>query len=260
MGSFTDFLENEIMDHIFESGVYVPTAGVEVALWVGDPTDTGAGGTEAVYTNYTRKAIAFDAAAGRLINQTSQVDFPQSGVSGQAGITHYGVFESGAGSMLAHGQLSGTVNVVQGNTPSIAAGEIDISVNAGAMSDYLANVILDFIFRNQAFAAPNLHVALTTATVADSNTGSTISEPAGNAYARVDFADWQVAAAGALQNNTSITFPTPTGSWGSIVATAICDALSVGNVLFYDNAIVDQAVGNGDTVRFNAGDFDVSLA
>lgn len=263
MGSFSDYLENEIMDHIFENGAYVPTATVEVALWVGDPTDTGLAGAEAAYTNYARQTIAFDAAAARLINQTAQVDFPQCGVTGQAGITHYAIFEAAAGNILAHGALSATVGVVQGNTPSIAAGEIDISINAGGMSDYLANTILNFVFRNQAFAVPSINVVLTTAVLTDADTTLVAKEVANaNAYARVDFADWQLASAGALQNNTAITFPTPTGSWGTIVAAALTDSnvYNSGNMLFYDNAIVDQAVGNGDTVRFNAGDFDVSLA
>lgn len=261
MGSFADSIENAILDHIFENGAYTPTATVELALWVGDPTDTGAGGAEAAYTNYARQTLSFGAAAARAITQSAQVDFPLAGATPQAGITHYAVFEAGAGAILAHGALSSTVNVVEGNTPSVAASEVVISVGAGAMSDYLANTILDFVFRNQAFAAPGIFIALTTATITDANTGSNITEHAGDAYARLDFADWSAAAAGALQNNTPATFATPTGSgWGTIVATAICDAVSGGNVLFYDNGIVDQAVGAGDTVRFNTGDFDVSIS
>lgn len=262
MGSFADNLENEILDHIFENGAYVPTATVELALWVGDPTDTGAGGAEAAYTNYARQTISFSAAASRAIVQNGQVDFPLCGVSGQAGITHYAVFEASAGNILAHGALTGTINVVQGNTPSIATTEVQISVSAGAMSDYLANTVLDFVFRNQAFAAPGIFLALLTAVGADGQTGATMTEVANlNNYSRLDFADWSAAAGGALQNNTAATFATPSDTWGTVVAVAVMDSgvHGAGNVLFYDNAIVDQAVGNGDTVRFNSGDFDVAL-
>lgn len=262
MGSFTDFLENEILDHIFENGAYTPTATVELALWVGDPLDTGVGGAEAAYTNYARQTISFDAASSRLINQTSQIDFPTSGATGETGITHYAIFEASAGSMLAHGSLSASVDVVEGNTPSIAAGQIDVSISAGGMSDYLAHKILDFVFRNQAFAAPGIFLALTTSTLADTDTTLSGKEVANsNNYSRLDFGDWTTAAAGALANNTAATFATPSGSWGTVVAAAVMDSgtHSGGNMLFYDNAIVDQAIGSGDTVRFNAGDFDVAL-
>ena len=263
MGSYADNLEDKMLDHIFQNGAYTPTATVELALWVGDPLDTGAGGAEAAYTNYARQTISFAAAAARAIAQSAQVDFPQAGVSGQAGITHYAVFEAGAGGILAHGALSGTINVVQGNTPSIAAGEVIISGSAGAMSDYLVNTMMDFVFRNQAFAAPTIHLALLTAVAADGQTGATMTEVADAAnYGRLAFADWSASSGGALQNNTPATFNTPSGSWGTVVATAIVDSAThgAGNVLFYDNAIIDQLIGNGDTVRFNTGDFDVSLS
>jgi hypothetical protein len=263
MGSFTDYLENEILDHLFENGAYTPTSTVEVALWVGDPTDTGAGGTEAAYTNYARQTIAFDAASSRLINQTSQIDFPQSGATGETGITHYAIFEASAGNMLAHGSLSASVDVVEGNTPSIAAGQIDISFGTNNMSDYLANKILDFVFRNQALSAPTISLAFTTSTLAVTDTTLSGKEVANsNNYSRKTFADWTTASGGALSNNTDIVFATPSGSWGTIVAVAVMDSAthSSGNMLWFDNGITDQAVGNGDTVKFNAGDFDVALS
>ena len=123
--------------------------------------------------------------------------------------------------------------------------------------------MLNFVFRNQAFAQPTIHLALLTAVGADAQTGITMTEVANaNNYSRLAFADWSAAAAGALQNNTAATFATPSGSWGTAVATVVVDALAhqTGNVLFYDNGIIDQLIGNGDTVRFNTGDFDVSLS
>ena len=262
MGSFSDLLENEIMDHIFENGAWTPGATVEVSLWVGDPTDTGVAGAEAAYTNYARAAITFDAAASRLINQTAQVDFPQCGATPQAGITHYGLHLPSAGAMLASGSLSSTVGVVNGNTPSIAAGQIDVSFSSTNMSTYLAEAILNFVFRNQAFTGPSIWCALMDATATVASTGATISEPVGQNYSRLDFADWSAAALGAVQNNTDMTFATPSGSWGTIVATALVDnaTTGAGNMLWFDNAIVDQAVGNGDTVKFTAGDFDVAIS
>lgn len=262
-GSFSDFAELKLLDHTFENTAYTPAATVYLALATADPTDAGTGATiaEPTYTGYARKAITFGAAATRQVAQSGVVSFDQCTV-GSATVTHWAVLDgatTGAGNMLAHGQLSASKSIVVGNTPSVASGQVTISVSAGYVSDYLANKWLDFMFRNQAFTQPSVNVALTTATVSDSSTCSTITEPSGNNYARVDFADWTAASSGALDNGSAITFPTPSGSWGTIVATATCDAGTVGNLLVYDNGITDQAVGADDTVRFPTGSFDVGL-
>jgi len=49
---------------------------------------------------------------------------------------------------------------------------------------------LGFAFRNQAFSQPNIHVALCTVDVGDTDTGLTITEPGAGAYARVDYGNW----------------------------------------------------------------------
>ena len=54
MGSLTSLLEVGVLDHITGGtggAPYSPeAANLWVALWVGDPTDTGAGGVECAYT------------------------------------------------------------------------------------------------------------------------------------------------------------------------------------------------------------------
>lgn len=67
----------------------------------------------------------------------------------------------------------------------------------------------------------------------------TIEVPSTNNYSRVQVsaANWDVATATGLnvyiQNNTAITFPTPTGSWGTPEAIGIYDAATGGNLLAF---------------------------
>lgn len=263
MGSLSDYAELELLDHIFEVGSYTPVATVYVALCEADPTDAGTGAsiTESSYTGYAREAVTYGAAASRSITNSGTITFTQSS-GGSSTVTHWAILDSvttGAGNMLAHGSLSASKNIVSGNTPSFAASELDITVSANEVSDYLANLMLDFMFRNQTFTVPNIHVALCTATVSDSDTGSTISEQSGNGYARVDYGVWDTAAAGATENTNEIAFPTATGDWTQSVAVAILDASTLGNLLMYDNTMADQTVQNGDTAKFPAGDLDVTL-
>ncbi len=164
---------------------------------------------------------------------------------------------------MAHGALDETKKVVNGNTPKIASGQVTISINAGECSNYLVNKLLDFMFRNQAFSQPDTYIALCTAAVADDDTGSTITEPAGQGYARKQVnvnggasPTWDPAAAGVVDNTHDIVMGPPTGPWGTVIDMAIADTSSGGNLLTYSADIEDQAMGNGDTVKFPAGDLD----
>jgi hypothetical protein len=277
MGSITDYLEGELLDHIFNgAGVaYTPPATVYLALSTTTPTDAG-NVTEPVGNGYVRKAIAFDAAAARLINQTSTVTFDQA--TGSWGtITHWAIYDaSTSGNYMAWGALSVSKAVVNGNTPSVAAGEVDISFKTLAtkatgenVSDYLANLLLDFAFRNQTFTQPATYIAYATANLADSTTGATATECAdANGYARKQVNDnggasptWDLEASQVIDNTHDIVQASPTGSWGLITAMFIADGGThgAGNVLFYDNNLTEQTPDNGDTVQIDAGACDIAL-
>lgn len=272
MGSITDFLEAELLDHVFNAA-YTPPVNVYVALATADPTDaaTGASMNECANSGaYQRTAITFAAAASRSVDQSGTVTFPEA--TGSWGtVTHWAIVSTqtyGAGDVLAHGALSASKVIVSGNTPSIASGEIDVTWSAGEISDYLANLCLDFAFRNQTFTVPDTYVALTTATVADNDTGTSITEPSGNGYARKQVninggasPTWDLASGTTptfVDNTHDIDLgPASGGDWGTITSIAICDAATLGNLLYYDNTMTDQAVNDGDTARFPAGDLDI---
>lgn len=132
----------------------------------------------------------------------------------------------------------------------------------GSFSDYLENKLLDHIFGVTAYTAstPNVYVALSTADPLD--TGAGIAEPSGNNYSRVAVANsgtnWDTAASGATANKTAITFPTASGSWGTITHFAIFDNGGT-NMLMHGSLTTQKAVGTGDTPKFNIGDLDVTL-
>lgn len=275
MGSLTNFAEMELLDHICLTS-YTPASNVYVALCTADPTDAATGGSMnecANSNNYARAAVTFGAAASRMISNSGAVTFNQATGGGWGTVSHWAIVTSntyGSGDVLAYGAFSASKVVNEGNTPSIADGEIDISFNANELSNYAANGALDFMFRNQSFTVSANHVALCTATIADGDTGSSITEPGSGAYARKQVnanggaaPDWDVAVSGDpsyVDNNDEIAFPTATGDWGTIVAVALCDASTAGNLLFYDNDMTDQAVNNGDTAKFPAGDLDWQMS
>lgn len=255
MGSISDYLENELLDHIFETGAYVvPT--IYIALSTADPTEDGSGIAEPVGNNYARKAhAAWNAAALRAITNDGEITFNMS--SGAWGtISHYAIFDDlTAGNMLAYGSLTIPKAIVANNTPSITDTDIEVSFTTGGFSDYLALELLDHVFGNGVFAQPSIHVALSTTIPTDA---ANVTEPPGNNYARVAHPNWDVAAAGATENTGEIVFNTPSGSWGLCVHTVLYDALTAGNYLARGD-VTDQTPESGDTVKFNDGDLDITL-
>lgn len=255
MGSLANFIENEMLDHIFKVGSYSPPATVYVGLSTADPGDDGGGLAEPSGNNYTRKAITFAAASSRAIAQTGVVTFNQA--TGSWGtISHWALFDaSTSGNMMAHGSFAASKTIASGNTPSIASGGIVITVSAGGFFTSYVNSILDWLFRAQTLTVPtNIYVAAST--TAPNDTGN-VTEPGAGAYARVQMNTWATASGGATSNSAAITFPEATASWGSIVGLALYDAITSGTPIAY-GSITSTAIDTGDTLEVPTGDYDVT--
>ena len=122
---------------------------------------------------------------------------------------------------------------------------------------YLQQEILDHIFGNGAYSAPTVHVGLFTAAPSDAGGGTEVS---GNSYARVNASALFGASSGtAIANDGAITFPTATGSWGTITHFGVFDASTAGNLLVWGAVTPNKAVGDGDTASFATGELDVTL-
>ena len=144
-----------------------------------------------------------------------------------------------------------------------------------AASDYLENKLVDHILRGQTLSATapaSLFVALYTAAPNDVGGGTEVT---GNNYARVAVsraltawagtqgAGTTVASSGTggvTSNNAAITFPTPSGSWGTVTHFAILDASTGGNVFFHGALTTPQTINTGNTVSFAAGQLVITFA
>ena len=129
-----------------------------------------------------------------------------------------------------------------------------------AFSDFLENKVLDHLLGATAYTAPGtVHFALYTAAPSDSGGGTEVS---GGGYARVavtnNATNWPAASAGTKRNANTITFPEATANWGTIVAIAILDAATGGNLLFW-TTITSRSVVTGDIPRFNAQGVSITL-
>lgn len=152
-----------------------------------------------------------------------------------------------------------------------------------ALSDFLENKIIDFLFRGQSLGITGasagagsgpttLYVGLYTANPTDTGGGTEVS---GGSYARVavssSLANWagtQAAASttassgtsGTTSNNGAITFPAPSANWGSITGFGIFDAATSGNLLIWGSLSTPKTVNNGDAApAFNAAALSIQI-
>lgn len=131
MGSFANYWENEILDHLFSKGSYTPPT-IYVGLSIADPTDDASGLAEPSGNAYARVATVgadWNSASGGIIDNANDISFPQA--SGNWGtLTHFALFDAASGgNMLAHGSLGVSKPISNGDTAKFAAGDLDISLD-----------------------------------------------------------------------------------------------------------------------------------
>ena len=258
MGSLTDALENEVLDHMLKVGSYSPPATVYLGMSTADPTDAGSGWADPTYTGYARKSIPFGAAASRRITQNADVNFDPC-TAGTSTASHWGLWTAVSGGVLmAHGAFAVPKEIVVGNTPKVASTQVYVELSAvsgkGVYTAY-ANLILDWLFRAQALAQPtNIDLSLHTVVCADGGPGTEVS---GGSYARKTCNTWDTAVAGASENTGVQDFVTATAAWGNVKAMSAYDDTEP---MIYTNDPTDQDVGIGDTARVEDGGFDVTLS
>lgn len=129
----------------------------------------------------------------------------------------------------------------------------------GSFSDYWEDKILDYIFDKASLTPPMIYLGLSTADPTDD--GTSLAEPSGSAYERVQTSagDWNTASGGSLENASEITFPMATSPWGTMTHFALFDAVISGNMLAYGELNPSKLIGSGGIAKFAIGDLVLSL-
>lgn len=126
------------------------------------------------------------------------------------------------------------------------------------LSNYAEDLVLDWLFTTTSVTRPTTwYVALYTVAPGEGGGGTEVS---GGSYARqsVTFTVSGTAPTQAA-NSTAVEFPTATGSWGTVVAAAIFDASTSGNMLAYADLTTSKTIDSGDVLRFNASTLVITL-
>jgi hypothetical protein len=131
MGSFSDYTENKVLDHVVgKTSFTMPTA--YIGLSTADPTDDASGLAEPSGNGYARVTTSgsdWDAASGGATANATVLTFPEA--TGSWGtVTHFALFDAAtSGNMLAHGTLDASRAITSPQIPRFSIGELDITLS-----------------------------------------------------------------------------------------------------------------------------------
>jgi len=138
MAGFSDFLEKELLDHVFGNQAYSAPATLYLGLYTATPSDSGGGtevstsGTAYDRADITNNVTNFPVASGTnptLKSNGTVISFVQATASwGTVG--WWGIFDANAaGNLLVWGPITTPKAIDTGDTASFAIGDLDITLD-----------------------------------------------------------------------------------------------------------------------------------
>jgi len=125
--SFSNFLETELLDHVFANNAYTAPSTIYVGLFTSNPDEDGSG-TEVSGGSYARQSAAFSV-TDNTATTTGAVEFPTATASWGT-ITHVGLYDaSTSGNLLAYAALDTSKTIASGDVFRIPAGDLDITLD-----------------------------------------------------------------------------------------------------------------------------------
>ena len=126
--SFTNFLETEILDHVFAGAAYSAPATKYLALFTAISDGEAGSVTELSGSAYARQTVAFTT-SGNTTSNNAALEFPTA--TGSRGtVTHVGVYDaSTSGNLMAYATLSASKAIDTGDVFRVPSGDLDITLN-----------------------------------------------------------------------------------------------------------------------------------
>jgi hypothetical protein len=127
--SFSNYLETELLDHVFANNAYTSPSTVYVGLFTSSPTDANSGTEVSTSgTAYARQSGSFTV-SGNTATTSAAIEWPTATASWGT-ITHIGIYDaSSAGNLLAWAGLTASKTIASGDVFRIPAGDIDITLD-----------------------------------------------------------------------------------------------------------------------------------
>lgn len=127
--SFTNFLETEILDHVFGGNAYTAPATLYLALHTANPDEDASGAEVSTSgTAYARQTVTFTV-SGNEATTSAAVEYSTATASFGT-VTHVAVWDaSTGGNMLAYAALTSSKAIDTGDVFRVPAGDLDITLD-----------------------------------------------------------------------------------------------------------------------------------
>lgn len=127
--SFSNYLETELLDHVFANNAYTSPTTVYVSLHTANP-DEDASGTEVSTsgTAYARQAGSFTV-SGNTATTDAAIEYATA-TADYGTVSHVAIWDaSTAGNMLAYAALTTSKAISTGDVFRIPSGDLDITLD-----------------------------------------------------------------------------------------------------------------------------------
>lgn len=139
MSAMSNYLENELVKHIFRTGSFTKPSVLAIALCTSAPTDADTGalsGKEVSGGSYARQTLnpsdsnwAATSGTDGLTSNASQITFPEA-TANWGTVTHFAIVDSataGSGNLLFHGALTASKAVDTGDQLVVKVNQLTVT-------------------------------------------------------------------------------------------------------------------------------------
>ena len=251
MGTLSAYTCNGTMNLVLGVAAFAPAATHYLAAFVA--------GTEVTGGSYARKAVTNNTTNWpNSVSRVKSLGVKQTFVT--AAGADWGIVDevriydaSTGGNELASDPLASPVTVDDGDTLEVDVGDLTITAQAGALSDDLAEALLDHVFGSVDYT-PEATVQFAYYAGNPQGAGAEIT---GTSYARITknntAVTWAAAASGGSRSLIDFAFPTAgAGGWNMATYWALFDAAGTG-LMFSAVLPATRTVAAGVTETIQAG-------
>lgn len=140
MSRFSNYTENNIIETTLRGAPFPVPAGVYVALFTADPTDSNVTANEvqtSAWPDYVRRDAAggaaistgWTASADGVSSNAKVITFPANNGAGPVTVTHIGLYDAATGgNLLYHAPLVSSKTLMVGDVLSFGIGSITVTV------------------------------------------------------------------------------------------------------------------------------------
>lgn len=125
--SFSNYLETNVLGHVFGGSAYTAPATLYLALFTSNPDEDGSG-TEVTGGAYARQTVAFTV-SGNTASNTAAVEYATATASFGT-VSHVGVYDAlTSGNLMAYAALTSSKSIDIGDVFRVPTGDLDITLD-----------------------------------------------------------------------------------------------------------------------------------